>query len=59
MGKTIVFSIELNEEYRKNPHKATRHTWGSFRPTERVVESKKRYNRKAWKAELKTLLDEQ
>lgn len=39
-----------------NPFKAVRHTWGSFRPTERIVESKKKYNRAASKQETRRMI---
>ena len=41
----VAFSLTLEK---KNLHDLVRHTW-AFRPTERVVESKKFYNRQKGK----------
>lgn len=47
--KKTAFTLELEKV---NPHNLVRHTWG-FRPTERVVESKKVYNRQKGKQEVR------
>ena len=54
MSKTA-FTITLEK---KNPHDLVRHVW-AFRPTERVVESKKSYNRNKAKAELRRALKDE
>ena len=48
----VAFTIKLEKA---NPHDLVRHTWG-FRPTSRVVESKKSYNRSKCKQEVRAIM---
>lgn len=54
MSKTVA-TIKLDSA---NPYDLVRHTWG-FRPTTRVVGSKKAYDRKKGKAELRKMMREE
>ncbi len=48
----VAFTVKLDSV---NPHDLVRHTWG-FRPTSRVVESKKVYKRSKSKAECRAMM---
>lgn len=48
----VAFTIKLDTV---NPHDLVRHAWG-FRPTSRVVQSKKVYNRSKAKAECRAIV---
>lgn len=49
----VAFTIKLDAV--NNPHDLVRHAWG-FRPTSRVVQSKKVYNRSKAKAECRAIV---
>ena len=48
----VAFTIKLDKV---NPHDLVRHTWG-FRPTSRVVQSRKSYSRSRAKAEVRAIV---